>query len=30
VPIDILDVLLQVDVDVLGRLRARAGRGAPS
>ena len=30
VPIDILDVLLQVDVDVLGRLRTRAGRGEPS
>ena len=29
VPIDILDVLLQMDVDVLARLRTRMGRGAP-
>jgi hypothetical protein len=30
VPIDILDVLMQMEVDVLARLRTRMGRGAPS
>jgi hypothetical protein len=29
VPIDILDVLLQMDVDVLARVRTRMGRRAP-